>query len=86
MSGGGSEPFPGDSAATRRRLASNLVERTFDSAPARVSAPTDGLRPAHEMNFMKSASERLLPWVLIFGFLWAVFLVVARMRKKHAAQ
>jgi hypothetical protein len=46
-------------------------------------APTDGLRVVYEMNFTKYASERLLPWFVIFVVLWAVFLWIARTRSKR---
>ena len=51
-----------------------------------VSAPTDGLRVRYQMNFVRYASERMLPWLIVFAFLWVVFLLFRRFAARRTGQ
>lgn len=41
-------------------------------------APTDNLRVYYRGNFAVYAVERLIPWLIIFATLWAIFLMFDR--------
>ena len=48
-----------------------------------VRAPTDNLQVYYRGNFAAYAVERLIPWLIIFATLWAIFLMFDRARTKR---
>lgn len=49
-----------------------------------VRAPTDGLRVYYRGNFWAYAAERLMPWLLVFVVLYAIWILVERILLKRA--